>query len=451
MEIIAAIAGLLAGFVGAYLVLKSQLTAAQDQVNQALVARQVLQGQAQEKNAELAALKDQLRAEHQSILRLQTELTKTETDLYHLKQKLTDQQLETETLRGQFLQHFSSVSNQVLVTNAEHFKKASAENLEIILAPLKERIKEFEAKVDTTYEKSLRENTALKEQITMLAHLNQQMSQDAINLTKALKGERKTQGNWGEYLLEVLLEKSGLKKDEHYRREVVLKSDDHKVYRPDVIIHLPGEKHLIIDSKVSLTAYDAYCNCDDEALQRLHLNSHLQSIRAHFTELSKKEYQHLLGIHSPDFVLMYIPIEPAFNLAMQYDRELFIDALNYNVVFVTTSTLLATLRTVEGVWKQETQKNNVLRIARESGLLYDKFANFVEDLKAVGRSIESSQSSYLAAMNKLTEGKGNLIRKVQQLKTLGARATKSIDTTLLQHSEGNAELPAPAQPELQEE
>jgi DNA recombination protein RmuC len=381
---------------------------------------------------------------------LQAELTKTETDLYHLKQKLEDQKLETESLRASFLQQFSSVSNQVLVNNAEHFKKASAENLETILAPLKERIKEFEAKVDTTYEKNLKESTALKEQITMLANLNQQMSQDAINLTRALKGERKTQGNWGEYLLEVLLEKSGLKKDEHYRREVVLKNDENKIYRPDVIVNLPGQKHLIIDSKVSLMAYDAYCNCDDEALQLLHLNSHLQSIRSHFVELSKKEYHHLLGINSPDFVLMYIPIEPAFNLAMQHDRELFIDALNYNIVFVTTSTLLATLRTVEGVWKQESQKNNVLKIARESGLLYDKFANFVEDLKAVGKSIESSQTSYLAAMNKLTEGKGNLIRKVQQLKTLGARTTKTIDTSILHDAELDTQI-GPARPELLEE
>ncbi len=352
-----------------------------------------------------------------------------------------------EALRSTFLQQFSSVSNQVLVNNAEHFKKASAENLENILTPLKERIKEFEAKVDTTYEKSLRENTALKEQITMLAHLNQQMSQDAINLTRALKGERKTQGNWGEYLLEVLLEKSGLKKDEHYRREVVLRNDDNKVYRPDVIVNLPGGKHLVIDSKVSLLAYDAYCNCDDETLQLVHLNNHIQSIRTHFSELSKKEYHQLAGINSPDFVLMFIPIEPAFNLAMQHDRELFIDALNYNIVFVTTSTLLATLRTVEGVWKQESQKNNVLKIARESGLLYDKFANFVEDLKAIGKSIESSQSSYLAAMNKLTEGKGNLIRKVQQLKVLGARTTKTIDTNFIRESELEPET-TPAQPEL---
>ena len=424
----------MAGLIVTFLVFKSKLNEAQNQINQTRVAQQVQEAQLKEKNAEISILKDQVRSENQAIIHLQTELTKTETDLYHLKQKLEDQKLEMETLRNTFLQQFSSVSNQVLVNNAEHFKKASAENLETILTPLKERIREFETKVDTTYEKSLRENVALKEQITMLAHLNQQMSQDAINLTKALKGERKTQGNWGEYLLEVLLEKSGLRKGEHYRREVVLKSNDLKTYRPDVIVNLPGAKHLIIDSKVSLLAYDAYCNCDDETLQQAHLISHIQSIRSHYKELSKKEYHHLPEVQSPDFVLMYIPIEPAFNLAVQHDPEIFIDALNHNIVFVTTSTLLATLRTVEAVWKQENQKKNVLRIAKESGLLYDKFVGFVEDLKMIGKHLDNSNTSYQAAMNKLTNGNGNLIKKVEHLKNLGARTTKSIDNSLVKEA-----------------
>ncbi|WP_026464920.1 DNA recombination protein RmuC [Adhaeribacter aquaticus] len=435
MEILFAFVGLIIGFISAYMVFKFRNASIQEKVNQAQVNQSVLQLQVQEKQSEIAQLKEQIRTSNANILSLQTELTKTETDLYHLKQKLTDQKDELETLRTSFLQQFASVSNQVLVTNAEHFKKASAENLENILTPLKERIKEFETKVDTTYEKSLRENIALKEQISMLASLNQQMSQDAINLTKALKGERKTQGNWGEYLLEVLLEKSGLRQGDHYNREVVLKNEENKTYRPDVIVNLPGQKHLIIDSKVSLLAYDAYSNCEDETLQQAHLISHIQSIRTHYQELSKKEYHHLIGVHSPDFVLMYIPIEPAFNLAMQHDRDLFIDALNHNIVFVTTSTLLATLRTVEGVWKQENQKNNVLKIAKESGLLYDKFVGFVEDLKAIGKHLDNSHSSYQAAMNKLTDGKGNLIKKVEQLKNMGARTSKSLDISLLKDSE----------------
>ncbi|MGV3588878.1 MAG: DNA recombination protein RmuC [Adhaeribacter sp.] len=448
MDILFGILGFAVGIIVTYLLSRSKTAQLQKEVNQAQVAQSVLQVQIQEKLQENAQLKEQGRVHSATVLSLQTELTKTETDLYHLKGKLADQKVELEELRSSFLQQFSSVSNQVLLHNAEHFKKASAENLENILTPLKERIKEFETKVDNTYEKSLKENIALKEQITMLAGLNQQMSQDAINLTKALKGERKTQGNWGEYLLEVLLEKSGLRPGEHYFRETVYRNEDNKYYRPDVVINLPGEKHLIIDSKVSLLAYDAYCNCEDETLQQAHLISHLQSIRTHYQDLSKKEYQHLIGLNSPDFVLMYIPIEPAFNLAMQHDRELFIQALDHNIVFVTTSTLLATLRTVEGVWKQENQKNNVLRIAKESGLLYDKFVGFVEDMKAIGRQLDSSQTSYQAALSKLTEGKGNLIKKVEQLKKLGARTSKSLDSSLVKAAEDDPQL---ALPEYSEE
>jgi DNA recombination protein RmuC len=442
MEVIFTAAGFAGGFLLAFLLFRSKLTGAEVKTQHAQMAQTLLQQQLQEKQAEVLQTRDQWRQELNQVLSLQTELTKIETDLYHLKQKLADQKAEMETLRATFLQQFASVSNQVLVNNAEHFKRASADNLESILRPLKDRIKEFETKVDTTYEKSLREQVALKEQITMLASLNQQMSQDAINLTRALKGEKKTQGNWGEYLLEVLLEKSGLRKGEHYQREVVLKNDHQKTYRPDVIVNLPGNKHLVIDSKVSLVAYEAYCNCEEEGLQQAHLLSHIQSIRNHYLDLSKKEYHHLPGLDSPDFVLMYIPIEPAFNLAMQHERDLFIEALNHNIVFVTTSTLLATLRTVEGVWKQENQKNNVLRIARESGLLYDKFVGFVEDLKTIGRHLESGHTSYTAAMNKLTEGKGNLVKKVEQLKSLGARTSKSLDHTLIREADAEA-LPPP--------
>jgi len=443
MDLLFCLVGLIIGIISSYLFFRHKLAELQKELNQAQVVHSVGQAQLGEKQQENVQLREQLRTEATTILSLQTELTKTETDLYHLKQKLSEQKEELENLRSSFLQQFSSVSNQVLLHNAEHFKKASAENLENILTPLKERIKEFEAKVDHTYEKNLKDNVALKEQITMLAGLNQQMSQDAINLTKALKGERKTQGNWGEYLLEVLLEKSGLRQGDHYFRETVYKNEDNKIYRPDVVVHLPGDKHLIIDSKVSLLAYEAYCNCEDDKLLQAHLASHLQSVRTHFQELSKKEYHHLIGLNSPDFVLMYIPIEPAFNLAMQHDRELFIDALNYNIVFVTTSTLLATLRTVEGVWKQENQKNNVLRIAKESGLLYDKFAGFIQDMKLIGRQLENSQTSYQAAMNKLTTGKGNLIKKVELLKTLGARTTKTMDKNLVKEADNDQPLPLP--------
>lgn len=415
-----------------YILFKSRINGLIQKTTTAEMALLLAQSQLSEKKEELEKAMQQYRSENQKVINLHTELSKTETDLYHLKKKLSENNEELASLRSTFLQQFHTVSNEVLVSNSEHFKKASAENIERILEPLKERIKEFEAKVETTYEKSLVENTTLKEQISQLLNLNQQMSKDALNLTNALKGERKTQGNWGEYLLESLLEKSGLERGLHYKREEVRRNDEQKIYRPDVIILLPDDKHLVIDSKLSLVAYEAYCSAEEELVQQLQLKNHLNSLRTHYTDLSRKNYQHLHGINSPDFVLMYIPIEPAFNLAMQHDREMFVDALDRNIVFVTNSTLLATLRTVASVWKQENQKRNVLRIAEESGKLYDKFVGFVDDMKDIGLNLERSQQKYSLAMNKLSEGNGNLIKKAELLKKLGAKTSKNLDTNLIQ-------------------
>ena len=435
MELIVGFAAFLIGLISAYLLLKGKHTSLQQTVNQAAITQGLLDGQVKQKTEENNLLRQQLREAQAETLDLTNALTKTETDYDHLNKRLQEQAKELEQLREKFLQQFTSISNQVLMNNAEHFKKASAENLEQILSPLKERIKEFEAKVDATYEKTLKDSVSLKEQITQLASLNQQMSLDALNLTKALKGENKTQGNWGEYLLESLLEKSGLRKGVHYEREEVRQNDESKVYRPDVVIRLPDSKHLIIDSKLSLVAYEAYCSCEDDSQLEVYLRSHINSIRTHYTDLGRKNYHRLSGINSPDFVMMYIPIEPAFNLALQHDHDIFTDAFDKNIVLVTTSTLLATLRTVAGVWRQEDQKRNVIRIAEESGKLYDKFVGFVDDLKTIGKHIEGSQSAYSLAMNKLTEGKGNLVRRVEILKELGAKTSKTIDDSLLQEAQ----------------
>ncbi|MEJ8801868.1 DNA recombination protein RmuC [Pontibacter sp. H249] len=435
MEMIVGIAAFLAGLVVTFLALKGKLNALQQAANQAAITQGVLEAQAKQKAGEADQLKAQLREAQTETLELTNALTKTETDYEHLNKRLHEQNKELEQLREKFLQQFQSISNQVLMNNAEHFNKASSENLERVLAPLKERIKEFESKVEQTYEKTLKDSVSLKEQITQLATLNQKMSQDALNLTRALKGESKTQGNWGEYLLESLLEKSGLRKGVHYEREEVRQNDDKKVYRPDVIVRLPEGKHLIIDSKLSLVAYEAYCSCEDDDQQEVYLRSHINSIRTHFTDLGRKDYHRLTGINSPDFVMMYIPLEPAFSLALQHDHDLFTDAFERNIVLVTTSTLLATLRTVAGVWRQEDQKRNVIKIAEESGKLYDKFVGFVDDLKTIGKHLEHSQSSYNAAMNKLTDGKGNLIRRVEILRELGAKTSKTIDDSLLQEAQ----------------
>ncbi|WP_071885517.1 DNA recombination protein RmuC [Rufibacter tibetensis] len=434
MDVTLSLLAFLIGAILSYFLVQAKLSALRTTLQNQEAERVFALKQQEVAQVEVLKLQEQFRKENSKVMELHAEVTRAENDIYHLKQKLSDERAELSQLRDTFMQQFTQVSNQVLVTNAEHFRKTSAENLEQVLSPLKERIKEFESKVEQTYEKSLKDTTSLKEQITYMASLNQRMSQDALNLTRALKGEKKAQGNWGEYLLENLLEKSGLERNVHYRREQVMQHDDAKVFRPDVIIDLPDNKHLIIDSKVSLVAYDAYCNCEDELQQQLHLKSHVQSIRTHFADLSRKNYQHLHGIHSPDFVLMYIPIEPAFNLAIQHDRDLFLEALDRNIVFVTTSTLLATLRTVASVWKQESQKRNVLRIAEESGKLYDKFSNFLEDLKDIGVNLDRSQQKYHAAMNKLSDGNGNLLKKVELLKKLGARTSKTMETQWLHNA-----------------
>jgi DNA recombination protein RmuC len=434
MDMMLLIPSFLLGLALCYLLLQARLRSLREKSQHLDLRHGLLQAQYEEKLSEIAQLKEQLRAEAEKVLRLNTELTKTETDFYHAKQRTEEQKGELEQLRDTFIRQFTSVSNQILLENAEHFQKASSANLQKILDPLKERIKDFEAKVEQTYEKTLKESVSLKEQISQLAALNQQMSQDALNLTRALKGESKTQGNWGEYLLERLLEKSGLRKGLHYHREEVLQNEERQTYRPDVVVQLPDNKHLVIDSKLSLVAYEAYCSCTNDGLLEGFLRSHIGSIRTHVSDLSRKNYHRLSGLNSPDFVLMFIPIEPAFTLAVQHDNELFTDAFDRNVVLVSTSTLLATLRTVAGVWRQEDQKRNVLRIAEESGKLYDKFVGFVEDLKAVGKHLENSQVSYSSAVNKLSEGRGNLIRRVELLKELGAKTSKTLDEGLLQEA-----------------
>ncbi|MEO1623830.1 MAG: DNA recombination protein RmuC, partial [Bacteroidota bacterium] len=272
-------------------------------------------------------------------------------------------------------------------------------------------------------------------EIEQLRHLNLQLSQDANNLVSALKGESKTQGDWGEIQLETLLEKAGLHKGIHYQTQLSFRDSNGRQKRPDCIINLPEGKHLVIDSKVSLVAYERYYNCEDEQERLQHLKAHTESLRQHIKDLSSKNYQQLYQIHSPDYLLLFVPIEPAFSLALATDHRLFLDALDKNIVVVTTSTLLATMRTVSFIWKQEKQKKSVLEIARQSGMLYDKFVKFVEDLQAIGQKLDSARLSYDAAMHKLREGRRHgdtLIGRAQKIKELGAKASRSLPNELIE-------------------
>ena len=365
---------------------------------------------------------------------LQINLTQKEGELGFLNQKLTEQKADLEKLQEKFTKEFENLANKILDEKSHKFTVQNKENLDTILKPLQEKIKTFEDKVDKTHKESIDYHAALRQQIVGLKELNQKMSAEALNLAKALKGDSKAQGDWGELQLEVLLEKSGLQKGVHFTTQGGYRDDKNQLKKPDCVINLPDNKHLIIDSKVSLTAYDTYFNAQEDVEKKLALKNHIISIKKHFKELGEKNYSDLYGINTPDYVLMFVPIEPALMVVLQEDSKLFLEALDKNVVLVSTSTLLATLSTVASIWKQEDQKRNVLEIAKESGLLYDKFEGFVQDLLKVGKSLNTSKDSYEAAMNKLTSGRGNMISKIENLKKLGAKTKKSLPDKLLERA-----------------
>lgn len=365
-------------------------------------------------------------ADLEELMNLRTELGAKNEEIKHLKEKLEELSSSKKEDETRLKETFKNLANQILENNSEKFKKQNKEQIGDLLSPLGKELEQFKNKVEQTNKEHIQRNSALTEKIRSLESLNIKLSQDAINLTNALKGDSKTQGDWGEIQLEVLLEKSGLMDGVHFSTQGGYKDEEGKIKKPDFIVHLPENKHLIIDSKVSLTAYEAYYNADDEAHKEIALKKHIDSIRNHFNELSGKNYPSLYGINAPDHVLMFVPIEPALMLALHQDQRIYLDALDKNIVLLSTSTLLATLSTIASIWKQEDQKRNVLEIAKEGGLLYDKFEGFISDLLTVGNSLKNSQESYEKAMNKLVEGRGNIIKKVENLKSLGAKTKKSL-------------------------
>jgi len=304
-----------------------------------------------------------------------------------------------------------------------------------ILTPLQDKIQLFEKKVEDTHKESIDYHAALREQILGLRDMNLQMSKETINLTKALKGDSKMQGNWGELVLERVLEKSGLEKGREYEVQQAFTTEDGNRVFPDVVINLPDGKKMIVDSKVSLTAYEKYINEEDEELKSSYLKEHVNSIKRHVEQLGNKNYQDLYQIESPDFVLLFIPIEPAFAMALNEDTTLYNKAFEKNIVIVTPATLLATLRTIDSMWTNQKQQENALEIARQAGALYDKFEGFVADLIKIGKKIDESKVEYAGAMNKLVEGKGNLISSVERLKKMGAKAKKALPDTILNRAD----------------
>ncbi len=384
---------------------------------------------------EIDITKTELNLKRELVLELNKKLSFLESDYKNLQEKILFQKEEVEKLQEKFAFEFKNLANDIFEEKSKRFTDQNKTNISELLTPLKDRIVEFERKIETNNKDTITWNTSLKEQITGLKELNLQITREAENLVKALKGESKTQGNWGEFILENILEKSGLVKDREYVIQESFKSEDGKRYQPDVIIKLPEGKNIIIDAKVSLTAYERYCNSESDDEKMLGLKNHLLSIKNHIKNLGDKNYQKLYGVKSLDFILLFIPIEPALSLAIQQDNNLFNQAFDRNIVIVSPSTLLATLRTISSIWRQENQNRNALEIAKQSGDLYDKFVGFVQDMSDLGMRISSVRDVYDKAMNKLSEGRGNLISRAEKIKNLGAGTTKVLPQELIEKSD----------------
>tara|TARA_B110000908_G_C10232403_1_gene441297 strand:+ start:145 stop:1491 length:1347 start_codon:yes stop_codon:yes gene_type:complete len=376
----------------------------------------------------------ELKNNQQEKEKLISEKSTLVSELKSLEAKLTENKGEVEKLNEKFTKEFENLANKILDEKSSKFTAQNKENIKNILSPLQEKIKGFEDKVEKTHKESIDYHAALRQQILGLKELNQQMSKETLNLTKALKGDNKIQGNWGELVLERVLEKSGLEKDREYFVQQSFTNDEGRRILPDVVIHLPDNKKMIVDSKVSLVAYEQYINEEDETLKERFLKEHVASLKRHVEQLSDKKYEDIYKIESPDFVLLFIPIEPAFAIALNSDTYLYNKAFEKNIIIVTPSTLLATLRTIDTMWNNEKQQRNALEIARQAGALYDKFQGLLIDLIGIGKRIDESKKEYSSAMNKLVEGRGNIITSVEKLKKMGAKAKKSLPEKIIERA-----------------
>lgn len=369
---------------------------------------------------------------------LQNELTRRNSEFESLAERNVRDKEEVGKLQEKFSKEFENLANRILEQKSEKFTLLNKENIQNLLDPLNTKIKSFEEKVEKNGTDFIERHAQLGKQLEYLNQQNVKISEEATNLTKALKGDSKMQGNWGEMVLERVLERSGLQKDNEYFVQQHFTTEEGKRALPDVVIHLPGEKKMIIDSKVSLSAYERYINDEDEAGKKTHLKNHLISVKKRVDELGAKNYHSLYQMESPDFVLLFIPIEAAFAVASNEYPDLYTEAFDKNIIIVTPTTLLAVLKTIDSMWQNEKQKQNAIDIATQAGALYDSFTNLTEELQKIGRQLGTVQNSYDTAMKKLT-GKGNLVKRVEHLKTLGAKASKQLDQKLLERARNEEE------------
>ncbi|MEQ8812255.1 MAG: DNA recombination protein RmuC [Imperialibacter sp.] len=442
MDLISLLIGLAIGLVATALVLLARQSTTKQSLQREFEAKSneqntqnaLLKGKLEDVEKEAAGYVQEIKSEREKVIQLSTRNSTLEANYKNLQERLDEHKKEVAELQQRFTVEFKHLAQEIFEEKSKKFTDQNKTNIAEVLNPLREKIAEFEKKVEDTNKESLKWNSSLSEQIKNLRELNQQITKEAENLTRALKGDSKSQGSWGEMQLEAILEKAGLQKDIHYFKEKNFKNEDGSNQRPDYIIKLPDEKYLVLDSKVSLTADTNFFNAENDLEQAKFLKMHIDSIYSHIKLLGERNYQNLYEISQPDYVMMFVANEPALTVAYKEDHALYEKGLDKNIVLVSTTTLLATLRTISYIWKQDMQNKNAEEIARQAGALYDKFDGFVADLVKVGNSLKQTKENYDAAMNKLVDGKDNLVRKTERLRELGAKTTKQLDQRLIDRS-----------------
>lgn len=380
----------------------------------------------------LQSLKTEMFTKENQIISLQKLLAGKESDLKHINERLVEQKREIDELQQRFIKEFENLANKILEEKTGKFTEQNKTNLDAILKPLQEKIKDFEKKVEETHKKDIEDRASIQERIRNLIESSNKISEEANNLTKALKGESKTQGNWGELILENILDKSGLVRDREYFVQQSFRDDSGSRFQPDVIVKYPGDRSVVIDSKVSLVAYERFVSANDDKERERALNEHLLSIKNHIKGLGEKSYQDLYQLKTLDFVMLFMPIEPAYLIAIQNDPELWNFAYEKRILLISPTNLIAALKMIASLWRQEYQSQNVMEIAMQSGALYDKFVGLVDDLQDIGNKLESTRKAHDSAMNKLSTGKGNLLSRVENIKKLGAQTKKDLPKELME-------------------
>lgn len=442
IEIVFLVLGLLIGFALAWFIAKSRFLNQNDEGNSVESLKQDLVNLSSDikvkddrlngLNENLKSIKEELNQKENIISNLERNVAGKDSDLRHLNERLVENKKEVNELQEKFRIEFENLANKILEEKTGKFTEQNKKNLDDILNPLKEKIQQFENKIDETHKKDIADRASIQERIKNLVETSNQISEDAKNLTKALKGDSKIQGNWGELILENILEQSGLVKDREYFVQQSFKDESGSRFQPDVVIKFPDNRNVIIDSKVSLTAYERFVAAESKEQQEKALVEHIISIKNHIKELSDKKYQDLVDIKSLDFVMMFLPIEPAFLVAIQNEPDLWNFAYQKGIILISPTNLIAVLKMVSNFWEQDRQNRNVMEIAQQSGALYDKFVGLVDDLQDIGNKLDSTKKAYDGTMNKISTGKGNLISRAQKIKELGAKAKKELPKELFE-------------------